>query len=109
MEVMNPKEKISGFEITEIAEASGSEEARRQAMEYYNFASTPNNSYATSFMSAYNAWVDALLNEGDVEGTYLRLEPYYNMTDDFADDLSSINNLLMGFNVMGGGVNEQNS
>lgn len=107
MSVMNFDEnEISGYEIVEMAETYGVDEAMKTALGNYDFSSISDNSYVATFTEAYVNWVNALLFEGDVRTTYLYLEPYYNMVDDYMENLSSINNLLEGFNEMGRGIDE---
>ncbi|MBR3252869.1 hypothetical protein IKF84_02250 [Candidatus Saccharibacteria bacterium] len=103
IKVIESTDRPFGYEISQMGKEKGSAAAKKQAMAHYDFSGMEDNSYTTEFMKAYEAWVDALLNNLDgVNAAYKNVEPYYNMVDDFIGNLYSINDLMKGETAMGG-------
>lgn len=126
---MNSVEKIYGIETTMTIIKDGDNKGKQKLVNHYTFSGLDNNAYEKDFLEVYNKYIDALTNkikvykengcvtgnyiddecmEGkttdnfeEVDKYYLEVTRYYDLSEDFVENVYGINNLMHGKTLMG--------
>lgn len=97
--ILDLKEKISTAVIKPIVIKDGRDSAKKQTLEYYDLSQLKDNTYASSFSEAYNAWVNSLFGgSGNSNELYRAVSRYFKKDRSFIANVYDINDLIHGRN-----------